>query len=604
MKRIKIGIVGEFQAGKSTLINCLLGKAFATIGDGRATTHTIVNYLFSEKEYIEVEYIWGENEAYEFKYAESLSDSTCSILDKAIRSTPNVQFGIVGTQNGWGISEDTKFEAFIGDWVVLSNYEFVAGDEFKIRVNNDWEINYGMPYVEDKSIIREGVKYTLNQNGGNIAVPVGDSYNVYFNIATKELCLMKKGTIPIVKAINVYLDNQFLKHFSLVDMPGYGFNEEDNNVAKTAILDIDYAIVVAPNFKTIGKGSSAYKDFEILKHYKIPYYFVLNCVKANVDEGSWIPESDYNQNIAKGNRDMIDFYPPMTYPFEANFIPIVNLMWYWYSIQDEKDELLQRPVNRINIENYELNSSEVTKTEIKQASNFHLIEKIFSMENRMYLELKKEIKEEMQKLKDEVCPVGTIQAFAFERIPDGWMICDGRWLQILDYPELFGAIGHTFGKVDENSFKIPDLRGRFVRGWSKDGTTDKERIFGSLQTDAIQKHKHSFDTTKLSISEGGNHKHPLWCDEFDTVISISGLAGSDKARRMCYPTNTYSSSKTDLGPSAGKHNHLITSSGYPIGEPIKYEEDVRLASETRPTNVALLYCIKIGIHSEVGSFLI
>ena len=240
-----------------------------------------------------------------------------------------------------------------------------------------------------------------------------------------------------------------------------------------------------------------------------------------------------------------------------------------------------------------------TKNDVRKASQFELIEKIFGMDNKMYLELKQELKEEIAKLKNEVCPVGTIQAFAFNRIPNGWMICDGRSLDPKVHNELFLAIGTTFGGDGEISFVIPDLRGRFVRGWnSGDGNNDKDRQFGSLQEDALQKHIHSFDTTKLSISAGGRHYHPLWCDEYNTVISVTGLAGYNEAKRMCYPTTSVSagSKKTDLGPYAGEHNHLITVSDYPIGEPSSYDENVRLASENRPTNIALLYCIKVGLQ--------
>ena len=45
---------------------------------------------------------------------------------------------------------------------------------------------------------------------------------------------------------------------------------------------------------------------------------------------------------------------------------------------------------------------------------------LFSMDNRAYLELKNEFKEELAKLKEELCPVGTIQAFAFNNVPYGW----------------------------------------------------------------------------------------------------------------------------------------------------------------------------------------
>ena len=67
-------------------------------------------------------------------------------------------------------------------------------------------------------------------------------------------------------------------------------------------------------------------------------------------------------------------------------------------------------------------------------------------------------------------PVGTILAMA--ALPDGereYMIADGRPLSSSQYPELFAAIGRTWGDAsdsdtDENDFNLPDLRGVFLRG--------------------------------------------------------------------------------------------------------------------------------------------
>jgi microcystin-dependent protein len=48
---------------------------------------------------------------------------------------------------------------------------------------------------------------------------------------------------------------------------------------------------------------------------------------------------------------------------------------------------------------------------------------------------------------------------------NNWFPCDGRSLHVDDYPELFNAIGYTYGGSDENKlFTIPDCRGYFLRG--------------------------------------------------------------------------------------------------------------------------------------------
>ncbi len=46
---LQVGILGEFQSGKSTLINCLLENRIALSGNGISTTKQIVKYFYSDK---------------------------------------------------------------------------------------------------------------------------------------------------------------------------------------------------------------------------------------------------------------------------------------------------------------------------------------------------------------------------------------------------------------------------------------------------------------------------------------------------------------------------------------------------------------------------
>jgi microcystin-dependent protein len=56
-----------------------------------------------------------------------------------------------------------------------------------------------------------------------------------------------------------------------------------------------------------------------------------------------------------------------------------------------------------------------------------------------------------------------------DKIPENYMLCDGRTLDIDEYPELFENIGTSFGAVGTTQFKIPDLRERFIVGYSGNG---------------------------------------------------------------------------------------------------------------------------------------
>jgi microcystin-dependent protein len=50
--------------------------------------------------------------------------------------------------------------------------------------------------------------------------------------------------------------------------------------------------------------------------------------------------------------------------------------------------------------------------------------------------------------------------FAGNFPPNNWMFCDGQMLQISTYETLFQLIGTTYGGDGQDTFALPDLRGR------------------------------------------------------------------------------------------------------------------------------------------------
>jgi len=56
--------------------------------------------------------------------------------------------------------------------------------------------------------------------------------------------------------------------------------------------------------------------------------------------------------------------------------------------------------------------------------------------------------------------VGEIIIFGGSFAPAGWMFCEGQLLQIAEYDTLFNLIGTTYGGDGQNTFQLPDLRGR------------------------------------------------------------------------------------------------------------------------------------------------
>lgn len=61
-------------------------------------------------------------------------------------------------------------------------------------------------------------------------------------------------------------------------------------------------------------------------------------------------------------------------------------------------------------------------------------------------------------------PSGTLLAFAGTNVPLGWLLCNGASVSRSTYPNLFTAIGTTWGSLDGGSFNLPDMRGRTAIG--------------------------------------------------------------------------------------------------------------------------------------------
>lgn len=95
-------------------------------------------------------------------------------------------------------------------------------------------------------------------------------------------------------------------------------------------------------------------------------------------------------------------------------------------------------------------------------------------------------------------PVGSILPFAGSTAPDGYLLCDGASKDKTTYAALYAVIGNTYGG-DATTFKLPDLRGIFLKGA---GTTDREEgkdaagnyyngTLGTYGQDQMQGHRHN-----------------------------------------------------------------------------------------------------------------
>jgi microcystin-dependent protein len=61
--------------------------------------------------------------------------------------------------------------------------------------------------------------------------------------------------------------------------------------------------------------------------------------------------------------------------------------------------------------------------------------------------------------------VGEIRMFAGNFAPANWFFCEGQQLPISEYDTLFTLIGTTYGGDGQETFNLPDLRGRIPMHW-------------------------------------------------------------------------------------------------------------------------------------------
>lgn len=163
-------------------------------------------------------------------------------------------------------------------------------------------------------------------------------------------------------------------------------------------------------------------------------------------------------------------------------------------------------------------------------------------------------------------PVGAINWFSASTAPLGWLVADGRAVSRTTYAALFAVVGTTYGAGNgTTTFNLPDLRGQFIRGWDAAGGTarncDPGRAFGSNQSFALENHCHQLEIVN------GSAGRPEW------ACPNNACPGGSS-----YPNSS--------GGGAVRTAGFTSTVG---------------STETRPTNVALLPCIKWQVTTAPSS---
>jgi phage-related tail fiber protein len=120
---------------------------------------------------------------------------------------------------------------------------------------------------------------------------------------------------------------------------------------------------------------------------------------------------------------------------------------------------------------------------------------------------------------------------------------------------------------------VPDLRGKFPRGWDNGAGVDTGRVFGTYQADAYASHNHGVtDPTHVHSYTDPGHSH---LGGVNDGIAVTPSAGSGYANS----TSSAYTGAADVGIAIQYNATGITT-------------QASGSTETRAKNVALLACIK------------
>lgn len=186
--------------------------------------------------------------------------------------------------------------------------------------------------------------------------------------------------------------------------------------------------------------------------------------------------------------------------------------------------------------------------------------------------------------------IGKISFFASSRVPyQNYLVCDGSSVPKAAYPRLYNYLrGRDYDTPltdtagvspygeDANTFALPDLRGRFPRGWSGAGTNesnglDTGRSVGTYQTDSLGSHNHQ-------LNDPG-HSH--WAGVYDRIEE--GAPDGESTSWFNYGTEL-DPSYTNANSSGGHQRTSFSTTGATV--------ESSGGSETRPHNISLLPCIR------------
>ena len=191
-------------------------------------------------------------------------------------------------------------------------------------------------------------------------------------------------------------------------------------------------------------------------------------------------------------------------------------------------------------------------------------------------------------------PSGAVFCIAVASVPSGYLECNGQSVSRTTFAALFAVIGDAYGANNSSTFKVPDLRGEFIRGFDNGRGVDNNRNIASSQSHQHPQHDHAVSASS-SVTDSGHRHSPTTSASGGQNNLNSQAEGRSIAVNDRVVGNYGGGSGNGLGPLGNRHFMNNATTGISVSTSISQSNrgGTSNSSETRPRNIAMMYVIKV-----------
>lgn len=195
-------------------------------------------------------------------------------------------------------------------------------------------------------------------------------------------------------------------------------------------------------------------------------------------------------------------------------------------------------------------------------------------------------------------PIGTVILRHGATVPRGYVVPNGSAVNRADYPELWAyaqaenlvvsdaawasSPGFYSSGNGTTTFRLPEMRGEFLRAWDMGRGADPGRALGSMQADATARPRSTYPQALLDNGTKGALR-----GQNQSTLSAAGQGPSTTGFVRVSKVGTVNSANGSDGNGAGAEMDVLN----------VIDGDV----ETRPRNIALMPLIKAGGQSVAAA---